>query len=423
MAIESLAELALLGGHDIFQPRQQDGQRSPAPDDDYWYQPRGFSYGGAYVNSWTAIQAPAVTACIRVLSGDLSKVPLLTYRKTPEGREKATNHYLYNRLRWSANPYMTALRFKRLMEVWVLLEGNAYAELEINGRGQVTALWPWRPDRVTVRQGVDGPIYCYQGSMGKIERPWYMMLHLRGLEIEGFFGLNPIESHRKTIGLATQQEEYAANFYANGARPGGILTLPSVALKDKDSIRQEWNSTFGGTQNAHKTAVFTEGTKYESINVKQSDAEYIQTRRMGIYDICRIYGVSPHKIAELERATFNNIEELNLDYVSGTLGDHFANWEQEIQFSCLSEREQTDGIYVEFLPEMLLRGRFAEQMAGYSQGVTAGIFDRNEVREKFNMNRRPGAEKLLVQQQMIPIEDAGKHLQKDADTANEQPTQ
>lgn len=412
MPIETLADLALVrGGFDMLAPLERKAELEWKP---WEVIDSGYStYTGRTVSQLTALQASAVYACIRVMSGDIAKCPLVTYRMTDEGREKARDHYLYRLLRYRVNDRMTAFRFKRLMQTWVMLDGNAYAAIEINGRGQVLGLYPWRPDRVQMRKSDDGSqilSYKYTHDDGQdIELPWYMVFHLRGLETDGLVGLSPVQVARQSIGLSLATEEFAARFYGQGARPGGLLTVPAAAAKDVPKLREEWHKTFGSLSQTHKTAVMIEGTKYEPLAIKQSDAEYIATRKLGIADISRVYGPPLHKLAELDRATFANIEEQGLDYTSGELGNTMANWEQELMFTLLSDREQ-ETIYVEFLTEALVKGRFHEQAQGVGALVDKGVMDRNEARAKYNMNRRRGADKLLVQQQMIPIEDAGKQF-------------
>jgi HK97 family phage portal protein len=383
------------------------GARSYAPDEDFWYNPAGRP--GA-VTRETAIQSAAVWGCLRVLSGDIARTPLLTYRKTAAGREKATDHYLYRLFRRSANEYMSAGRFKRLMAMSILTNGNAYAEMEINGRGQVQALWFWRPDRVRVEASGDwaGPIYTYTMMNGLTRTvPWSNMLHIRGMEMDGLMGLSPIAAARRTIGIALQSEEYASKFYANGGRPGGILTLPLSVLKDKEAFREEWQRTHGGPSNAHKTAILAEGTKYEPIGVSQADAEFIATRKLNAQEICGVFGVPPWKIGDYERAIRANIEEGQLDYLSGALGDHFANFETEINHACLSERE-AENVYVEFNTEALVRGRFLDQVQGVTRLVQGSIFKPNEAREVFNKDHVEGGDQLLAQKQMVPVNEVGQ---------------
>jgi HK97 family phage portal protein len=401
--IESLNTLAPLG---IF--RAADRRAPPDPGDDFWYRPVGWQGDSAMpVTPLTALQISAVYACHRILSGDIAKTPIGVFRRTKEGREVAEGHYLERLLTKQANPYMSARRFKALMQNWALSDGNAYAQLDINTRGQITALWPWRPDRVTVKTAPnwDGYLYEYALKTGeKVVQPWTNILHIRGLEVDGVLGLNPIECSRRTMDLALSSEEHGRNFYKNGARMGGILS-GNFGGADKAQIREEFDSVFGGVGNHWKTAVFKEGTTYTPLSIRMVDAEYIATRKMGIADISRIYGVPLHKLAELDKATFSNIEEQNLDYVASSFGDWAANWESEIAFSCLSERE-SNSILVEFDVDHLVRGRLGEQMAAYGTAVDKGLMTHNEARGKLHLNTKEGADRLLIQQQMIPVEDA-----------------
>jgi HK97 family phage portal protein len=376
------------------------------PDDDYWYQP--VSGGGSMpVTALSALQISAVFACHRILSGDIAKTPIGVFRRTADGREPAPTHYLNRLLSKQANPYMSARRFRALMQNWVLSNGNAYAQMDVNARGQVTAFWPWRPDRVTVKPApnFDGYIYEYRLKNGeKLTQPWVNMLHLRGLEVDGVMGLNPIQSCRRTFDLALSQDEYSISFYKNGARPGGILSGPFQG-KDKDEIRKEWNESMGGVGNTNKTAVFATGTTWAPIAaISQSDSEFIATRKMGVADFSRIYGVPLHKLAELDRATFSNIEEQGLEYEASSFGDWASNWESELMFSCLSERD-ADTIFVEFDRDEMRRGRLSETMTALSTAVNSGIMDRDEGRTRLHLNRRKGnAGKLMVQVQNVPID-------------------
>jgi HK97 family phage portal protein len=377
----------------------------PAPDDDFWYRPVA---GTGSVSD--AMRVSAVWACIQVLANDVAKTPLITYRRLDgDDQERYDDHYTARLLQYQACPGLNSYRFKHLMETWRLQYGNAYAQLVLNERGQVDRLLPWHPQYVTVEQSQEwgGPIYSYRLKDGsRITKPWTDILHIRGMISEdGITGLSPIAAARRTIDLATAAEQHGAAFYQNGARPGGILYLPTSALKDpdaKDKIRSEWQKAYGGT-NAYKVAMLLEGSKYEPMGMAQSDAEYVATRKLSILDICRTYGVPPHKVAELDRATFSNIEEQQLDYLSGTLGAEFTNWTSECQYSLLSDRD-AGKIYLEFDTRHLLRGRLKDQMESLGVAVDKGLMTRNEARAELNLNRIAGADSLLVQQQMVPLE-------------------
>src|SRR5689334_8655000 len=225
--IETLGSLALQAGHDLGAVRAESVENPRTP------LTRVFdvdpTWTGKPVTEISALQVSAVWACVRILSGAVAKTPLGPYRTVEDGRGKhlATNHYLYPLLRQHSNPYMSAFRFKRLMQAWCLLWGNAYAEMVISGRGQVVELWPWRPDRVRVYVSGKDLVYTYTMQSGeKVTLPSSHIFHLRGLEVDGYMGLSPIQQARQSVALAMAAEEYGAKFFGNNARPGIILQHP-----------------------------------------------------------------------------------------------------------------------------------------------------------------------------------------------------
>ncbi len=352
------------------------------------------SYTGKLVSQSTALAVGAVWSCIDVLAGDLATLPILTYQRTTVGRERAYQHYLWGLLQDAANPEMTSWRFKYLMQTWVLLWGNAYAEVEINGRGQVTALWPWRPDRVRVsRAGSStGPLqYTYRTQDNKrFTVPADRMFHLRGLSLDGVMGLSPIEVHKQTIGLSMAVTEHGARYFSNSARPLGILEHPQK-LDDPAYLRlkADWAEQHQGLDNAHRVAILEEGMTWRETGQNMVDAQYIETAQLTDEGIARIYKVPQHRIGLLERATNNNIEEQSLEYVLYTMAPWTTNWESEIHNSLLSSRElQT--VFTRFNYNGLLRGNH-DAMAKFIATMRQwGILNADEIREDFlDMNPQP----------------------------------
>lgn len=355
------------------------------------------SYTGKLVSQQSALAVSAVWACVGVLADDIATLPLLTYRRLNNGREPATDHYLWSLLQEEANPELTAFRFKQIMQTWLCLWGNAYAEIEINGRGQVVALWPWRPDRVSVSRagGQFGPLqYSYRMADGKNigPVPRDRMLHIRGFGTDGVMGLSPIEVHRQTIGLSMAVLEHGARFFSNGARPLGVLEHPGK-LSDKagKSLAESWMQQHEGLSNAHRVAILEEGMKYTEVGMKMVDAQYIQTAGLTNEDICRIYKVAQHRIgASSKTETNSNIEQHGLEHVQYTIGPLGANWEQEIGASLLSARERQD-IFVRFNYRSLMRGDHVAMATFIAQLVDRGILSADEVREEFlDMNPQKG---------------------------------
>jgi HK97 family phage portal protein len=407
--IETLGSLALQAGHDLGAIRAESPENPRTP------LTRVFdvdpTWTGRPVTELGALQVSAVWACVRILSGAIAKTPLNTYRRLPEGGKLlATDHYLFDLLRRRVNPYMSAFRFKRLMQAWCLLWGNAYAEIVISGRGQVVELWPWRPDRVRVTVSGNDLLYTYQMQSGEtVTLPSSRIFHLRGLEVDGYMGLSPIQQARQSVALALAAEEYGAKFFGNNARPGVVLQHPG-RLSDKAAanLRNSWNDIHQGLQGAHRLGILEEGLQIKEVGIPPEDAQFLQTRKFQAIDIARLFGVPPHKIAEMDKTSFNNIEHQSLEFKQDSCDDWFANWEQEIGMAMLSEREH-QSIVVGFDASNMLAGDLkatAEALASLRQN---GFINTDEGRERIGENPTgtPGGKKYLVQLNMQDVEKVG----------------
>ncbi len=364
------------------------------------------SPSGKRVTEHSALQITAVWRCVNIIASAIAKTDFLPYRRTAEGKERATNHYLFPLLMQQVNPKLSAFRFKRMMQAWLCLWGNAYAEVMMNGRGQITGFIPWRPDRVRIEgEGTTwyGDFYTYtmeNGEQFTLHRD--NVLHLRGLETDGIKGLSPIRAARTTLGLAAAAEEYGARFFANNGRPGGVLEAPTALSQPaQDRLTKNWNSIHRGIRGAHRIGILEEGLKYKEVGVPPEDMQFLETRQFEAIDIARLFGVPPHKIAELSRATFSNIEHQAIEFVQDCLGDWFATWSSECETQLLSERELAT-IELRFWPEKLLSGDKLARYRSYSIGRQQGWLSVNDIRDAEDMNRIEGGDTYLVALNMGP---------------------
>ncbi len=350
------------------------------------------TYTGKPVSKQNALQVSAVWACILIRANDIARLPLIPFLRLKPGLEAADQHYLWPLCQHEANPRQTAYRFRHLMQTWLDLWGNAYAEIEMNGRGQVTGLWPWRPDRVAIFRANDKDpngslIYRYKfDDKSTVDLPADQILHIRGLGIDGITGLSPIEMHKQTVGLSMAIVEHGARFFGNGATLSGYLEHPgSLSDKAKKSLQEWWEGQHQGLSNAHRTAILEEGMKYHASGATMVDAQYLETMKFTIEDIARIYGVPLHKLASLSDQTNNNIEQQARDYIDSCLGPLTSNWQQEMEFSLLSARDR-DNYCLLFQLDHLIRGDMAAQGTFYGTMIDKGVMTQNNVREKLNLN-------------------------------------
>ena len=378
----------------------------------------GSAASGKHVNERTSMQMTAVYSCVRILSEAVASLPLNVYRYTDSGgKEKAIDHTLYRLLHDEPNPEMSSFIFRETLMTHLLLWGNAYAQIIRNGKGELVALYPLMPDRMSVDRDRNGRLY-YKYTKSNDDAPTmengsvYLdpsdVLHVPGLGFDGLVGYSPIAMAKNAIGLAIAAEEYGSKFYANGAAPSGVLEHPGT-LKDPERVRNSWNSTFGGSSNSHKVAVLEEGMKYTPISISPNEAQFLETRKFQINEIARIFRVPPHMVGDLEKSSFSNIEQQSLEFVKYTLDPWVIRWEQALYRSLLTEEEKKE-LFFKFNVEGLLRGDYASRMNGYATARQNGWMSANDIRELEDLDRIPeelGGDLYLVNGNMLPLVSAG----------------
>lgn len=366
----------------------------------------GNSNSGVRVDELRALQTSAVYACVKILAETIGSLPLHLYKRGKNGaKEMAEQHPLFSCLYELPNEETTSFQFREMMMTSLLLWGNAYAR-KIRKQGHVTELWYLKPQNMAVeRDAVTGEIkYTYSDDITNqtvIYKP-DQVFHVKGLSIDGVLGLSPIAQAREAVGLSLATEEYGAKFFGNGARPGGVLEHPGV-LKNPDQLRESWNKIYQGTRNSHKVAVLEEGMKYHSIGIAPEDAQFLETRKYQVNEICRIFRVPPHLVADLDRATFSNIEHQSIEFVQHTIRPWLVRWEQEISRSLLDESERLL-YFAKFNVDGLLRGDYKSRMEGYAIGRQNGWLSINDIRRLEDMppiTSEQGGDDYLVNGSMM----------------------
>ena len=383
----------------------------------------GGSTSGKAVTERSAMQMTAVYSCVRILAEAVAGLPLNLYRYTKDGgKEKAIDHPLYLLLHDEPNPEMSSFVFRETLMTHLLLWGNAYAQIIRNGKGEVIALYPLMPNKMSVDRDSQGQLYyTYQRGTDEAIRDKNQtailrpsdVLHIPGLGFDGLVGYSPIAMAKNAIGMAIACEEYGAKFFANGAAPGGVLEHPGT-IKDPQRVRESWQSTFGGSGNANKIAVLEEGMKYTPIGISPEQAQFLETRKFQINEIARIFRVPPHMVGDLEKSSFSNIEQQSLEFVKYTLEPWVIRWEQSIQRTLLSTTEKSR-YFVKFNLEGLLRGDYQSRMNGYATARQNGWMSANDIRELENLDRIPseeGGDLYLINGNMLPLHQAGAFADK-----------
>ena len=224
------------------------------------------------------------------------------------------------------------------------------------------------------------------------------------------------------IGLGIASEEYGSKFFSNGARPSGILTHPNT-VKNPKAVRESWNTAYGGSSNANRVAILEEGMTFTPLSIPNNEAQFLETRKFQVDEICRIFRVPPHLVGNLEHATFSNIEHQSIDFAVHTIRPWLVRIEQAMNRALFTEQEK-GRFYVQFNIDGLMRGDYKSRMEGYAIARQNGWMSANDIRALENQNPIPageGGDAYLVNGNMISITTAMQQRAEDAAKQQPQP--
>lgn len=363
------------------------------PIDDFWYQPlSAASSAGVVVTHDTAIRISTALACIKVISQAAAQLPLGVFQRETNGdKTPRPNNPLYTLLHDAPNGEHTAMEWREMMTAWAVARGTAYSEIVPGARGAISELIPIHPDTIkpiAVRDGTGRTRWQWEiketgAAPRRLLRDELFILRALAVKRDTPEGLDPITEERDSFGAALAAQDYGNRFFANDARPSGILK-PATRFKDEDALarfKRGWRAAFGRA-GRHGTAVLEPGMEYQQIGLTNEQAQFLETRGYLDVDICRIFGVQPHKVGILDRATFSNIEQQSIAFVTDTLMPWLVRWEQAIKRDLVVQ----DEVFAEHNVSALLRGDTESRYAAYAIGRNWGWLSANDVRRLENMN-------------------------------------
>ena len=368
----------------------------------------GFGGGndsGVLITDRSAMRLSAVHACVRVLSGTLASMPLEIYERTGRGQRLADDHRLYPVLHNAWNSQMSSAVAVQAVMAQVALRGNGYALIQRDGANRPVALWPLPSEKMRARR-IKGRLEYLLTDVGP-DQPDYLIaaediLYIPFLSFDGVTALNPIQEFRQGLSVSYAAERFADIFFSRGSRPSGVLTHPNKLSKEaRENLRRSWQEATSGS-NALGVALLEEGLKFDAMTVNPSDAQFIETRKLQLEEIARMFGVQPHKIGILERSTNNNIEHQALEFLTDTMLPHITKFEQEFNRKLFVGTR----FYAKFNVDGLLRGDFQSRSVAIQTLRNAGLISTNEGREMAGMNPisdAVGGSVVLAPLNMVPL--------------------
>jgi len=368
------------------------------------------SLSGELVNEYTALNYSAVYNAVSLISGTVATLPLRLNRKQGSKTIIADNKSLHRVLHDQANQYMTATAFREVMMSHVLLWGNAYAEIIRNRMGDVLALWPITPDRVTIKMENSVLFYEVRVNTETIRLPRENVLHIAGLGFDGIQGYSVIAMARKSIGLGMAMETFGSTYFGNGTHPGMIVEHPGqLSPQAHTNLKNSLTETYSGLGKAHRLMLLDEGMKAQKITINPEDSQFLESRQFQIPEIARWFNLPPHKLKDLTKSSFSNIESEQISFVTDSILPWLVRLEQTFNMQLLTESEKTrEKLYFKHVVEGLLRGDSASRAAFYAALFNIGVLSINEIREREDFDPIEGGDEHFVQLNMTTLKNAGK---------------
>jgi len=353
------------------------------------------SIAGVTVSPATAMRSPAVRRAVGAIAETVGTLPCLIYERDASGAHKpAENHPAFALLHRDANPWTPAPRILEQVVRDACLHGNGY--LYINrANGEPRELIHLRPETVQVAYDMltSEPTYTLVNQEQRaVDRS--DLIHIQAPSIDGIVGESPVIACREAIALNITLQEHVSRLFARGARPSGILRFPN-ALGDKAAtkLQASWRSAHGG-QNSGGTAVIEEGGEYQMLSLTSADAQTLELWTFSVNEIARAFGVPPHMLYELGRATWSNAGEMGASFLRFTLSRWLTALEGELSLKLIAPEER-DRFCIEFDTDTLLRADLAARADAYQKLIAARVINPNEARRWENLPPYDGGDKFL----------------------------
>lgn len=371
------------------------------------------SLSGETVTEETALTYSAVYNAISLISGTIGALPLHLMQRKDSTKRIADERLLYRVMHDQWNPYMTAMAGREALMAHILAWGNGYAEIQRNYLGEIAQLWPIPPNRVKPKMEANELVYWVRVDNVDVRFPREKILHVPGLGFDGFMGYSVIAMARKSLGLAMALETFGSLYFGQGTHPGVVVSHPnSLSAQAHTNLKASLQDNYGGLGKSHRLLLLEEGMKVEKVSIPPEDSQFLQSRQFQIPEVARWFNLPPHKLKDLTRASFSNIESEQISFVTDSILPWLVRLEQNFNMQLLTPGDRAlygrGRVYFKHNVEGLLRADAAARGTYYKEMFNIGAMSINEIREKEDLDPVEGGDIHLVPLNMTSLENAGK---------------
>lgn len=347
------------------------------------------SQAGFSVSPETLLSIPAVYACVNLISGTIASMPLYCYKKNKDGNVEIADNAETDVISNSVHPNYTAFAWRRASLFHVLLTGNSYSLINRDKNGNLVSLQLLYPHKVhpfLYKGAVKYEVYLTED--GVTEKRFIFsasdILHFCGLSDDGIVGKSPITALRESAGLYLSNVQYTASVHKNGGRLRGYLKHPDkLTAEQVQAIRENFVRAYDGG-----FPLLENGVTFEKVALTPADLDFINTARLTIEEIARLYSVPLHMVGIMTQATFSNMEQQSLDFLRNTLLPWIKMFEAELDRKLLTPIQRRH-LFFRHNFDGILRADYETRMKGYQIAIQNGIMSPDEVRALENLNPIP----------------------------------
>ena len=259
-------------------------------------------------------------------------------------------------------------------------------------------------------------VYEIQIDNKKVILPREKILHLVGPSDDGVIGYSRIALARKSIGLGMAMETFGSLYFGNGTHPGVVVSHPGKLSEQAHSnLKQSLVDEYSSLGNSHRLLLLEEGMKIDKVGIPPEDSQFLQSRQFQVPEIARWFNLPPHKLKDLTRSSFSNIESEQTSFYTDTLLPNLVEFEQAYNMQLLTESERSrsgrGSLYFKHVTEGILRADSAGRGALYRELWNIGAISINEIRSKEEMDPIEGGDEHFVPLNMVPLSQVGKEDQ------------
>lgn len=356
------------------------------------------------VTESNAVQITAFWSAVNTIADTLGELPIKLVRDQANGASKPVRkHSSLDLVRTNPNPMMTSLVYKSTTQAHMLVWGNGASWIKRDRTGVPVELWPLLPSKTSIVVD-NGELYFDTDlNIGRTRLKAADVVHLPALSRNGVHGMSIIAEQRETLSANIAANRFGSKFFANGAKPGGLISYPG-RVRDPEKVKKAMEEAAGGA-NTSSMIVLSDDAKYTPFGVPPDDAQFLGTREFGVDEIARMFRLPSHFLNKMGQATFNNLEQMGTHFAQYTMMPWIIRWEQELTRKLLTPEEVARGMKFKFNIAALVRGDIKTRSEVYAKAISYGWMTRNEVRALEDMNSIDGLDEPLIPANLVGIDD------------------